>query len=462
MNNEYDRSGGSWYAPLEREETRPAVEESIPEKRRASTGWRIFWGVTLVLGLIAGTSLFFSGRDALTAASGTKREGRKSGGDSGFSFVVPDLPDSFSDFFGGDPGESSDKDADETMPDDWKDFFSGFYTTDQNDKEPSRIPTVEKRPAWELELEPAGKKELSLQEMYRDCVKSIVSIKSFVDGETGYYWGSGIILSEDGLILTNAHLVEGCDSATVTLQDDTEYEAKLVGEDSKTDIAVLKIEARGLAAAAIGDSDALSIGDKVAAIGNPLGEEFRATLTDGIVSGIDRGMDYDGNYINLIQTNTAINEGSSGGALFNMYGQVVGVTNMKMVSYYSSIEGIGFAIPSSTVRTVVNALIKEGEVRGRPAIGVTVGAIPETAAEHYNLPDGLYVSMVTEGTDAEKKGIREGDIITAVNGEPVLTSDVILKIRDSLQVGDVITFTIWRDGESSDVEVIIGDMNDIY
>ena len=166
--------------------------------------------------------------------------------------------------------------------------------------------------------------------------------------------------------------------------------------------------------------------------------------------------------MNLIQTNTAINEGNSGGALLNMYGQVIGVTNMKMMSSYSSIEGIGFAIPSSTVRVVVNALIKEGEVRGRPAIGVTVGAIPEEAAEHYELPEGLYVSIVTEGTDAWEKGIREGDIITDVNGKPARTTNDILSVRDTLQVGDTITFTIWREGESFDVEVVIGDINDIY
>ena len=224
----------------------------------------------------------------------------------------------------------------------------------------------------------------------------------------------------------------------------------------------MKIDARGLVPAVFGESDELRVGDEVAALGNPLGEEFLATLTDGIVSAIDRGVSVDGHSMNLIQTNTAINEGNSGGALLNMYGQVIGVTNMKMMSSYSSIEGIGFAIPSSTVRVVVNALIKEGEVRGRPAIGVTVGAIPEEAAEHYELPEGLYVSIATEGTDAWEKGIREGDIITDVNGKPARTTNDILSVRDTLQVGDTITFTIWREGESFDVEVVIGDINDIY
>ena len=273
---------------------------------------------------------------------------------------------------------------------------------------------------------------------------------------------SGIILSEDGLILTNAHMIEGCNRAEVILQDDTVHEALLVGYDRQSDLAVLKIEAKGLTPAVFGDSDALIVGDSVAAIGNPLGEDFRSTLTDGIVSAIDRGMNYDGHSISLIQTDTAINEGSSGGALVNRWGQVVGVTNMKMMSSFSSIEGIGFAIPSTTVRNVVNALIREGKVVGRPAIGITVGAIVETAAEHYELPEGLYVSAVTEGTDAWDKGIRVGDIITAINGEPARTTNDILKVRDGLAIGDTIKFSVWRDGESFDVDVAMMEMNDVY
>ena len=269
-------------------------------------------------------------------------------------------------------------------------------------------------------------------------------------------------MSEDGLILTNAHVIEGCKRGEVILQDDTVHEAKLVGYDSQSDLAVLKIEAKGLTPAVFGDSDALSVGDSVAAIGNPLGEDFRSTLTDGIVSAIDRGMNYDGHSINLIQTNTAINEGSSGGALVNRYGQVVGVTNMKMMSSFSSIEGIGFAIPSATVLTVANALIREGKVVGRPAIGITVGAIVDVAAEHYELPEGLYVSSVTEGTDAWEKGIRAGDIIIAVNGEPARSTDDILKVRNGLQIGDTIRFSIWREGESFDVDVKMMEMNDVY
>ena len=148
------------------------------------------------------------------------------------------------------------------------------------------------------------------------------------------------------------------------------------------------------------------MGDKVAAIGNPLGETFRMTLTDGIISAIERGISYNGHSMTLLQTNTAINEGNSGGALFNMYGQVIGVTNMKMMSSYSSIEGIGFAIPSSTVATVVDSLVKYGEVIGRAAIGITVGPVPQNAMSYYSLPEGLYVSAVNENSDAAAKGIK--------------------------------------------------------
>ena len=451
MNNDYKNSVENWYAPLKREEAVPVVQAPSAERKGMPVGWRIALGTLLALGLIIVTSLWFSNRDA-EEKTDDKREGFAGG--SGFSFILPDDIPGFSD-------GNTDK-PDEEMPENWKDFFSSFYTVDDNKKEETRIPSVEKRPSWELKLEPAGEKQLTLQEIYRNCVESIVSLESYVEGEPVYYWGTGIILSEDGLILTNAHVVEGCDSAKIALHDGTEYEAKLVGADNTSDIAVLKIDARGLVPAVFGESDELRVGDEVAALGNPLGEEFLATLTDGIVSAIDRGVSVDGHSMNLIQTNTAINEGNSGGALLNMYGQVIGVTNMKMMSSYSSIEGIGFAIPSSTVRAVVNALIKDGEVRGRPAIGVTVGAIPEEAAEDDELPEGLYVSAVTEGTDAWEKGSREGDIITDVNGKPARTTNDILSVRDTLQVGDTITFTIWREGESFDVEVVIGDINDIY
>ena len=425
-----------------REAERAEAEEPAPRRKRLPLGLQILLNTLLALALIIGTSLYFSGRGWQPNAAATPAPAQKP--DSGFSIPIPgDGPGGFFNIL---PDGGDGKDG--TLPEDWKEFFDSYYTTEDSGRIETRIPPAETRPEWELELAPAGKKEQSLQEIYRDCVDSIVSIRSYVDGEMGFFWSTGIVLS--------------CDSAVVVLQNDREFEASLIGTDRTSDIAVLKIEAEDLTPAVFGESDALSVGEAVAAIGNPLGEEFRATLTNGIVSAIDRGVSYDGHSMNLIQTNTAINEGNSGGALLNMYGQVVGVTNMKMMSSFSSIEGIGFAIPSTTVRNVVNALVKDGEVRGRPAVGVTVGAIPSTAAEHYELPEGLYVSAVSEDSDAFVKGIQEGDIITAVNGEPAKTSGDILKVRDSLAVGDTITFTIWREGRTFDVDVALVERNDVY
>lgn len=425
MSNELDPTR-SWYAPLEREKA------PVPKKKRKglSSGWRIALAGLLLLCLIVGTSLAFAGRGEDAAVVPY---------DPGF----PMLPE----------GESE-------LPLNPRDFFRNYYTkTDREDE--IRIPRVEQLPEFTLEFAEPGE-ELSLQELYEACAESIVAITGYPDGSLGYYWGSGIVLSEDGLILTNAHVLEDCDSARVTLADDSVYEARLVGADAVSDIAVLKIEAEGLRPAVFGDSARLVVGEHVAAIGNPIGETFRYTLTDGIVSALNRGVNYNGRSNNAIQTTTAINEGSSGGALLNMYGQVVGVTNMKMVSVTSSIEGMSLAVPSATVQAVVNTLVRYGNVRGKTAVGLTVGTIPAAAMEQYDYPEGLYVTEVAKGSDAEKKGIREGDVILAVNGLPATDTQVILDAKADLDVGDTLTFTVWRDGESFDVDVALMKYNEIY
>lgn len=408
-----------WYAPLE-EHTSPESEKKKRKPGKAS--WRIGGAILLVVLLIAASSLIFSGSNQRTEAPYISGDG---------------------------------------MPDDWNDYLDNYYQATESKDAEIKLPRAELAPDFKVTLSNEHGKELSLQELYDQCSKSIVAIKGFQDGVDGYYWGSGIILSEDGLILTNTHVIENCDTASVTLFDNSSYDAALVGADSTSDIAVLRIEATGLTPASLGDSAELAIGDQVAAIGNPLGETFRMTLTDGIISAIDRGISYNGHSMTLLQTNTAINEGNSGGALFNMYGQVIGVTNMKMMSSYSSIEGIGFAIPSSTIAAVADSLMQYGEVRGRTAIGITVGAIPENVTSHYDLPTGLYVSAVEEKSDAAAKGIQQGDIITAVNGNPASATSDILTVKNTLSVGDTITFTIWRDGETFDVDVTLVDENDL-
>ncbi|MGM9586817.1 MAG: S1C family serine protease [Candidatus Limivicinus sp.] len=415
----------SWYAPLAPREEEP---QSKPAKKKKKTRIRVIGAVCLALLLLIGTSIAFREPESKETSSPS----------------IPSLEDS------------------DDMPENWQDFFDDYYESVQTDVAEINIPRAELPIDFRLELQAAPEEELSLQELYQNCSPSIVAICGYVDGKSAYSWGTGVVLSEDGLILTNTHVIEDCDRATVTLYDDSVHEATLVGADAISDVAVLKIEATGLAAASFGDSGSLMVGDRVAAIGNPLGETFRMTLTDGIISAIERGINYNGHSMTLLQTNTALNEGNSGGPLFNMYGQVVGVTNMKMMSSYSSIEGIGFAIPSATVKSVVNALVADGEVRGRPSVGITIGGIPDNASDYYSIPGGVYVSDVTEGSDAEAKGIQAGDIITHVNGQPVSTIEEVGAIKNQFNVGDVMSFTIWRQGETFDVDVVLMDTNDIY
>ena len=405
-----DRKGGSWYAPLER----PRTEK---KKRRPKSTWLWIGLPVLVLLLIVGTSLAFAGTGSTS------------------------------------PG---------AMPKDWNDYLEDFYQSSQSDALETSIERTVLEQPFTLPLAQPGEQELSLQELYAACADSIVGITAYPEDQDGYYWGTGVIADEAGLIVTNAHVIEGCASAEVTLYNNESYEALLVGADAVSDLALLKIDCSGLPAASFGDISSLSVGDPVAAIGNPLSEEFRSTLTNGIISAIDRGMDYNGHTMSLLQTNAAINQGNSGGALFNMYGQVVGITNMKMMSYFSSIEGIGFAIPSSTVKAVVDQLAENGEVRGRPSIGITVGAIPQEAVENYELPEGLYISAMAENSDAAAQGIREGDILLAIDGQSVSTTEEVAAIRDTRGVGDSLRFTIWRQGETFDVDVRLMDTNDIY
>lgn len=423
-NSNWYNSNSGWYEPL----YKAAPPKAAPQKpKRARTRVRVCGIIALVLILIIASSLIFSGV-----------------GSSSPSIII---------------GSGNGK-AD--LPDNKEDYFNAYYTSTDTDAAQIDIPRAELAAGFEFTLEEKSGEELSLDALYEQCSPSIVGIYGYMDGRSGYSWGTGIILSADGLIVTNTHIIDGCSSAKVELSDGTEYEAALVGADTISDIAVLKIEAEGLSAASFGDSGDIAVGDRVAAIGNPLGQNFRLTLTDGIISGLGRGVNYKGRSMTLLQTNAALNEGNSGGALFNMYGQVVGVTNMKMTSVYNSIEGIGFAIPTDTMRYIVNSILENGEVRGRPSIGITLGAITQEARDKYGLPEGLYVSAVQEKSDAAKQGIKVGDIITEVNFQPVTDTQAVNDIKNSLLIDDVMVFKIWRDGETFEVEVRLMDTNDIY
>ena len=299
---------------------------------------------------------------------------------------------------------------------------------------------------------------LSLQEIYRRCIGSVVSIVTVTP--SGKASGTGIIMSADGYVITNHHVIENAQAVSVLTSDSQEYTASIVGSDETSDLAVLKIEADGLQAAEFGDSSVLQVGDSVAAIGDPLGTALRGTMTDGIVSAINRDLTVNDRTMSLIQTNAALNNGNSGGPLINCYGQVIGINTMKMSNFYSSsttVEGIGFAIPIDTAKPIIDELIEKGYVSGRPAIGIDGETLPATYRIYYRLPQGIYVTRVYRNSDAAAKGVSEGDIITAINGVSVTTMEQLNRVKNQFTAGQTITLTIYHGGVSSDVEIILMD-----
>ena len=352
-----------------------------------------------------------------------------------------------------------------------KDFFdaySEFY--DQYEKEEvvsgeCLIPSAGTNPDLELKLESsAGLEALTLQELYAKCSPSIVGINTYADGSP-LGWGTGVVMTADGYIITNAHVVGSAEAAEVIMHDGKIYEAKLVGTDAISDIALLKVEAKGLAAASFCDSDLVQVGDEAIAIGNPLGEQFSGTMTTGIISGVSRNVDYKNRTMSLLQTNAALNSGNSGGALFNIYGQVVGITNMKMMgSFTSTIEGVGFAIPSATVKEMVDAILDDGAVVGRPAMGITVYDLSDLGNLNYEDPsypeDGMLVNSVAEGSDAEKQGLQVEDVIVEIDGKKAEDIQVVRGVINKKQVGDTVTVKVWRAGETITLKFKLIDQND--
>ncbi|MDP4118129.1 MAG: trypsin-like peptidase domain-containing protein [Bacillota bacterium] len=260
--------------------------------------------------------------------------------------------------------------------------------------------------------------------------------------------GSGIIINKDGYIITNNHVVENAQIVKVTLSDGGEYSAAVIGKDAKTDIAVLKInDAKNLTVAVIGDSDKLQVGEIAIAIGNPLGTQLTGTVTQGVISAVNRTVEASTNtYVNLIQTDAAINAGNSGGALVNGYGEVIGINTIKYAA--SGVEGIGFAIPVNDAMPIVQDLIKNGYVTGRPLIGVSLIEVTEQLAYRNNLPQGLYVANVEPSSSAEEGGIKMGDVIVKAEGKAVTTVNALNAIRDTKKVGDSLELEVYRNGKN--------------
>ena len=271
--------------------------------------------------------------------------------------------------------------------------------------------------------------------------------------------GSGFILTQDGYILTNYHVVESSDSIKVTTYDGTSYDAQLIGYDESNDIAVLKVDANDLTPVVLGDSDSVSVGDSVVAIGNPLGE-LTFSLTAGAISALDRPVTLSsGTTMNLMQTDCAINSGNSGGALFNMYGEVIGITNAKYSSSSSSseasIDNIGFAIPINQVRSIVESIIQNGYII-KPYIGVSVSDV-SSESQSYGLPQGAAVRSVVENSPAAEAGLQENDIITAANGDAITGSNDLVKLVKAASAGDTLELTVYRQGQTLTVTLTVGE-----
>ncbi len=283
--------------------------------------------------------------------------------------------------------------------------------------------------------------------------------------------GSGIIISPDGYIVTNNHVIERGKEITVILNDanvkSTEeadsndkdgkkkFKAKVVGADPRTDLAVIKIDAKNLPYVQLGDSSALEVGELAVAIGNPLGQEFAGSVTVGVISALNRTIRVQDKELTLIQTDAAINPGNSGGALVNSKGEVIGINTIKMA--VQGVEGMGFSIPINEAKPIINDLKNSGYVKGRPLIGIAGRDVTESIAESYKWPQGIYIIQVTPFSGAELAGLQPGDIITAFNGEKVKTMEELNKFKEKLNVGDVVEVEFYRDEKTKSTRLKLSE-----
>ena len=308
--------------------------------------------------------------------------------------------------------------------------------------------------------------ELSPADLYEQNVNSTVGIT--ISGETssrygyGYTYqasGSGFIITTDGYILTNYHVISGSKTVTVATYDHNTYDAKVIGYDASNDIAVIKIDAENLKPVTLGDSDTLRVGESVYAIGNPLGE-LTFSLTGGIVSALSRNVQTEaGTSMSLIQTDCAINSGNSGGALFNTRGEVIGITNAKYsssgMSSEAEIDNIGFAIPINSVKRIVTSIIENGYVL-KPYIGISVSPLSEETAKIIGIKAGAVVQDVTEDAPADKAGLKNHDVIVKVGDTDINDSNDLVQVISKSDPGDVLTFYIYRQGQEITLDVEIG------
>lgn len=293
--------------------------------------------------------------------------------------------------------------------------------------------------------------ELSTVEISKKVGPAVVGITSTINNVISFFntsttsegTGSGIIISEDGYVVTNNHVIDGASSVKITLNTGSEYEAKIIGSDSKTDLAVLKFSPNEtLTVAELGDSSQIQVGEKAIAIGNPLGMEFFGSVTQGIISAVNRSITVDNRTMSVIQTDAAINEGNSGGALVNAYGQVIGINSVKIAS--SSVEGMGFAIPISEAKPVIEDLITYGYVKGRPVLGISARDVTQDMSMRQGWPLGVQIMSTQVGSGAEIAGLEQGDIIVKADGKDVKSFDDLTEIKDTHKPGEIMTLEVYK------------------
>ncbi len=304
-----------------------------------------------------------------------------------------------------------------------------------------------------------GSKQMTMSEVYASNVNSVVSIN--VSATTNYFGqtvqtaasGTGFLITEDGYILTNHHVVSDASSVEVTLYNGESYDAKVIGSDEDYDIAVLKIDVTGATPVVLGDSSKLAIGESVAAVGNPLGE-LTFSMSEGIVSCVNRAINVDGTPFNMIQVDCSINPGNSGGPLFNSYGEVVGIVSAKYSSYSNTtVEGIGFAIPINDVVSLVKDIMTNGYVTNKAYMGITPQTMTAQMAQQYryDVTEGVFVCSVDPDSAAAKAGLKLGDVITKMDDKDIASYEDLVAAKKSYSAGDTVTLTVYREGKTIEV-----------
>ncbi len=332
----------------------------------------------------------------------------------------------------------------------------------------SNLPTLTISSTPKDESTAADGEILTGKQIFDKVDQSVVAIQSMDSTGQIASSGSGVVMSKDGYIVTNAHVI--CDedtnavmpSISVLFSDGSQMTASVIGTDTQTDLAVIKVEpAKELTPAEFGDSDSLQVGENAYAIGSPGGIQLANTMTTGIISAINRDVTVNDRVMSLIQTDVTINPGNSGGALINQYGQVIGITSAKLgISYY---EGLGFAIPINSAKEIVDELIVNGYIAGRPSIGITGGVITQQMAQFRNLPMGVQIASIDSRAKAASEGLMVGDVITAVNGQTITTMDEINEIKQDMKAGDKLKLTVYRPSQqkSMDITITLTDAHDL-